>query len=406
MIPIHDLLNRRVGDHRARHVVRPDLRWFLVLMGLAGLFTGCRSSDLKTPEGIVKSEQRIKLTGKEVAVDFYLPLGVKKAPVVVVAHGFSRSRSNMAGWGGVLASNGFIAVIPDLPAWADHDRNSRAVRELLDRLNSKALVTQPEPNGQGGLMGFSMGGLCTLLAAATNSQVRCWVGLDPVDAGRKGATAAEGVSIPCAVLLAEPSRCNAHGNAARIVASLSGPLFALRVRAATHADPEQPTDWLAELACGKADPKRRQVFERYAVAALKAACFKDAPSVATLAAATNEAAVKDVSIRSLQRFVAKIALVTGAASGIGRATAQRLAQEGARVALADLNQPEVAGVAQAICAGGGQALALRLDVGIHGSVAQASRRNGRSICGFEGVGDRSGIRPAGGSRGRSAIPRQ
>ncbi len=296
------VLNRRVGDHRARHVGRYDLRSFLVLMGLVGLLTGCGSPDLKTPVGIVKSEQRIKLTGKEVAVDFYLPLGVKKAPVVVVAHGFSRSRSNMAGWGSLLASNGFIALIPDLPAWADHDRNSRAVRELLDRVSSKALVTQPEPNGQGALMGFSMGGLCTLLAAATNSQVRCWVGLDPVDAGRKGATAAGGLNIPCAVLLAGPSRCNANGNAAQIVAALSGPFFTLRVRAATHADPEQPTDWLAELACGKADPKRHEIFERYAVAALKAACFGDAPSVATLAAATNEVAVKDVSIRSLQRF--------------------------------------------------------------------------------------------------------
>lgn len=49
MIPIDELLNRRVADHRARHVVRHDLRSFLVLMGLARLFTGCGSPSIKTP---------------------------------------------------------------------------------------------------------------------------------------------------------------------------------------------------------------------------------------------------------------------------------------------------------------------------------------------------------------------
>ena len=64
----------------------------LLLMGLVELFTGCRSPASTTPEGVLKSERTVKLTGKEVAVDFYLPRGLKKAPVVVVAHGFSRSR--------------------------------------------------------------------------------------------------------------------------------------------------------------------------------------------------------------------------------------------------------------------------------------------------------------------------
>jgi len=273
-----------------------------LMLSLFGSFSGCRTAVPRTREGVVKSELKVKLTGKEVAVDFYLPQGFKQAPVVVVAHGFSRSRLNMAGWGGLLASNGFITAIPDLPAWSNHERNSQAIRELLDRINSKTLVTEPAPDGDGALMGFSMGGLCTLLAAATNHQVRCWVGLDPVDSGQKGAEAAKRLHMPCAVIQAEPSRCNADGNAKQMVAGLSGPLFALRVRDATHTDPEQPTDWLAELICGKADPGRHAIFERYTIAVLKSVFFGDASSMAILAAATNNAGVKVLSTRAIKDF--------------------------------------------------------------------------------------------------------
>ncbi len=63
-----------------------------------------------------------------------------------------------------------------------------------------------------------------------------------------------------------------------------------------------------------------------------------------------------------RRMLGKVALITGAASGIGKATAHRLAAEGAKTALADLNESEVTRVAEAILQSGGTAVVLKLDV--------------------------------------------
>ena len=62
------------------------------------------------------------------------------------------------------------------------------------------------------------------------------------------------------------------------------------------------------------------------------------------------------------RLKDKVALVTGAGSGIGAATAALFAREGAAVALADLRPDPVRERAAAIAAGGGAALALAGDV--------------------------------------------
>ena len=96
----------------------------------------------------------------------------------------------------------------------------------------------------------------------------------------------------------------------------------------------------------------------------------------------------------------KVALVTGGASGIGRATAVAMAREGALVAVADRTEESAAGTVAIINAAGGQAIAIGGDVTQEAHVAAMITRTvaafRRIDCAFNnaGIGGRS-VGPAG-----------
>lgn len=89
-------------------------------------------------------------------------------------------------------------------------------------------------------------------------------------------------------------------------------------------------------------------------------------------------------------FAGKVAIITGAASGIGEATALLFAEEGASVLLADVQDERGEAVAERIRAAGGQAAYIRCDVAVAedtaGMVRAAVERYGRLDILFNNAG--------------------
>src|ERR1700704_1636179 len=77
---------------------------------------------------------------------------------------------------------------------------------------------------------------------------------------------------------------------------------------------------------------------------------------------SNEGRVMNIS------FENKVALVTGAGSGLGLATAKAFAESGASVVLADANEKAVRSAAEELKAQGHKALAIQCDVSDDGQV--------------------------------------
>jgi NAD(P)-dependent dehydrogenase (short-subunit alcohol dehydrogenase family) len=96
-------------------------------------------------------------------------------------------------------------------------------------------------------------------------------------------------------------------------------------------------------------------------------------------------------------FSGKVALVTGAAAGMGLATARAFAEAGAAVVLADFKEDAVRAEAERLVAAGHKALAVRCDVSDDEQVAAMVERTvaafGRLDCAFNNAGVMARIAP-------------
>jgi NAD(P)-dependent dehydrogenase (short-subunit alcohol dehydrogenase family) len=76
----------------------------------------------------------------------------------------------------------------------------------------------------------------------------------------------------------------------------------------------------------------------------------------------------------MKEFKNKIAVITGAASGIGRGLAERCARAGMKIVLADVDEPNLAETERELKATGTAVLALKTDVAKRAEVEQLARR--------------------------------
>lgn len=226
---------------------------------LLALFLGSMRADAAT-----QAKRPMTLADRATLVDLYWPVADPSRGLVVIAHGFTRSRARHAVLARRLADEGFAVAVPNLPHWTRARGNADAIVDLVREVEAeRALASRPVV-----LIGTSAGGLASLLATDRIARLALWIGLDPVDAFGVAEEPARKLRVPAVILRAPSCVCNVGGSARRIAAWLPNLRTELRVEGASHCDFEDTTTARCQTICGPAEPARQALIVEAAVKAV------------------------------------------------------------------------------------------------------------------------------------------
>jgi pimeloyl-ACP methyl ester carboxylesterase len=232
------------------------------------LRTGCAAMLLCAwnPAAVAEAAEVVdfQVEGRSFEADLFGP-SVAPRGTVVLAHGFLRDRQSLGALARELADRGALVLVPDLPFLADPVANAAALSTIVIDVRGGRFGPVPARTI---LIGFSAGGLASLLAAARTPGITGWIGLDPVDRAGEGLHAAARVSAPAIVLRAAPHSCNAWANSHGWGSFLPRLQRDALMESATHCDFENPGDPVCSAVCGAPDPQRQAAIRAEVAAAV------------------------------------------------------------------------------------------------------------------------------------------
>lgn len=225
--------------------------------------------------------------GLGLAGKLVVPVEPGTYPLAVVSHGWSSSAANFVGWGKVIASLGFVAVVPSFPnpIMPDNVENARIIERLAAHFGNppddSPAFGKVDPDRLA-LVAHSGGGSSAATAAMTLFPA-VTVLFDPVDTTGLTKGRLDELCGPVLTIFAQPGSCNEKNAWEARVTETSGPRYSFHVIGATHCDGEKPARAACGPFCGGAATVKAQAeFQRYLEAMLKAYVLGDLDALAEL----------------------------------------------------------------------------------------------------------------------------